>query len=119
MCDGVFLQVGLLQFLRRCLEHCLGGYESDVLQLIDYPAVDFICKFIKINILLVIFYIAINIDCLACKGRSKLDIKALLADCEAHLLGVQKYFCLPGLFVELDGIDLCGRKCSLYIEFRI
>ena len=50
--DSFLFEVGLLnKHLSRSVEHCLGGVESDALDGIDDPLVDFVGELVEIDIL--------------------------------------------------------------------
>ena len=67
--DGVFLEVRLFnEGLTWSVEHALCGHTAYVLQCVDYPSVDFVLEFVKVDVLLEgLFSIAVHVYDVSCE----------------------------------------------------
>ena len=104
MVDGRLLEVGFLdEHFARSVEDALGRHETDVLESLDYPAVNLVLEFLKIYILLKrLLSVAIDVDDITGEHRRKLDVKTVLADGQRDLLGTQEHLGLALLLVKSD-----------------
>ena len=102
--DGRFLEVGFLdEHLAGSVEDALGGDEADVLEGVDYPAVDFVFELVEVDVFLeVLLAVAVDVDGVACEHRCELDVEAVLADGERNFFGTEEDFGLLLIFVEAD-----------------
>ena len=76
-------------------EHASGGVTSYGLQFIDYPALDFICKLIEVDIFLILIVrLTVYLDIISGKLAGKLDVQSTLADGKRDLTRLKINLCL-------------------------
>ena len=104
--NSVFFKVGFLdKFFLWSVEHRLGSSATHILESFDNPSVDFVAKFVEIDILFVVVEVAVNIDFVAGEHRSEFDVQSAFTDSLSHLFLAEEHLGVFRLLVETDRGD--------------
>ena len=114
---GVLLQVGLLdEHLTWCVEHALGGIESDILDGFHHPLLNLVLELVEVDVLSVgsvVVELTEDVDGIAGEHAGELDVETVLTDGQRHLLRLQIDVGFLVLLVELDRGDAGWAECAL------
>ena len=122
MVYGVVFEVGLFcDHVSGRIEHFSCGAQAHVLHGVEHPLVDFVGKFVEIDVVdgLFALHFAEYVDGVAGEHRGELDVLAAFTDGQAHLVGIEEDVGFFELFVDLDVVDVCRIEGTLDEEHRV